>query len=75
MHVWPPLMVAAELLVAIGLVYAVARMKKPGALTPLLNLFALILIAMPIYHHRRGPDGAAGRNQSKQRGAFSLPAP
>jgi hypothetical protein len=48
-HVWPPLVVAAELSVASGLAYAVARMKKPGAWTPRLNLFSLILIAMPTY--------------------------
>jgi Sulfatase len=55
-HVWPPLVVTAELLLAIGLVYAVARLKEPRGLTPSLNVFALILIAMPVYtiaHARR----------------------
>ena len=43
------LVVATELLIAIGLVFAVARVKEPRALTPSLNVFALILIAMPVY--------------------------
>jgi hypothetical protein len=48
-HVWPPLVVAAELSVATGSVFALARLKEPRALTPSLNLFALILTAMPVY--------------------------
>src|SRR5262245_25561769 len=47
-HVWPPLLVTAELAIAAGLTYAVARLKRPEALTPALNVFAAILIAMPI---------------------------
>jgi hypothetical protein len=39
--------VTAELVVMLCLVYAVTRLKKPDAWTPVLNIFALILIAMP----------------------------
>jgi hypothetical protein len=73
-HVWPPLAVATELLVATGLAYAVARLKKPAALTPSLNLFALILIAMPAYTIVR----ARAQQQvetSEAKGGFLPPGP
>ena len=47
-HVWPPLVVGAELVIAAGLAYTIVRMKEPGAYTPLLNVFAFILIALPV---------------------------
>jgi hypothetical protein len=47
-HVWPPLVMGAEMLIAAGLAFAVTRLKQTAAWTPALNLFACILLALPI---------------------------
>jgi hypothetical protein len=46
-RLWPPLIVGAELVLAAVVAYFIMRMKEPGALTTRLNIFALILIALP----------------------------
>ena len=48
-RVWPALVVGAELVLAGGLAYLVMRMKDLRAWTTHLNIFALILIALPIF--------------------------
>ena len=46
-HIWPSLIVGAELMLAATAAYLVLRMKRLRAWTTRLNIFALILLALP----------------------------
>jgi hypothetical protein len=48
-HLWPPLVMGAELMLAAVVAYFVMRVKEPRAWTTGLNIFALILIALPTF--------------------------
>ena len=47
-HVWRPLVIGAELAIAAVLAYTVGRFKGVGSWTPLLNVFAFVLLALPV---------------------------
>ncbi len=48
-HVWPPLIISAELVMAAAAAFLVMRMKGLRSWTTRLNIFALILLALPTF--------------------------
>jgi hypothetical protein len=64
-HVWPPFVVASELVAAVLLGHlALTRLSNPDAWTPRLNLLAVFLMVMPlgrlVVTHTGEPPTAAG---------------
>lgn len=47
-HVWPPLVFGGEMAIAGAAVYLVNRLKCAAACTAVLNLFAILLLALPL---------------------------